>query len=113
MAKVDKIFLPRSFVVLVAVLAAGLFVVVMVSASKKRREPHYAPLFNNMNGRPNGRERERQEQMAYTAAQQRYQGSYQHQYQQAYRNQLVSSYAMPLKTNDITYCIIDERLVDN
>ena len=107
----DKLFLPHTLVILVTVLAASFCLVVVVSVEKKKREPHYAPIFAP--GRPNGHDRRESSAMNYSS-QQRYQGSYQHQYQQqTYNNHMSGGYAIPSKHKDITYCVIDERLVDN
>jgi hypothetical protein len=92
---VDNMILPKSLIVVVLLLAIGLLLAVCVAVQNKKKEFRYIPVAKN--GRSaNGNDGR---VPAYG------QGSYQHQ--------LSGSYAMPSNAKDVTYCIIDERLVDS
>jgi len=108
---VSSIVLPHSLVILACSLAVAFCIAVLIAAQKKRREPHfrYEPVMSHSmppNGGMGQHRTNGEPHLSYVAAQeaarQRFEASYQD----------MGGYQIPSKHKDITYCVIDERLVD-
>ena len=92
----------------------GFGIAVLIAVQKKRREPHYEPPMMGHSVRANGFGQHHQHSephLGYGAVQQSYAAAAQQRFEASYQN--MGGYQIPSKHKDITYCVIDERLVDN